>query len=192
MHKLLSPVFAAVLLTAVSARPAAADLRATPFAGVTFLDDTSHGTFGASLTAGGLVSVEFDAGRTELGRLAEVSVVDVSAHAATFMGNLVVRMPAGPVQPYVTGGVGIVRVTGSIDVPVLGSLFSVSAQDFGWNVGGGVYIMPTRAIGVRADVRRFQTTDLTWTDITDISGIGSIPLPKFDFWRATGGITFRF
>jgi opacity protein-like surface antigen len=105
------------------------------------------------------------------------------------MANAVVRAPLGPIQPYGSAGVGIVRVTGDLNVPFVGSVLSASAQDVGWNIGGGVYLLPTPNLGVRADVRRFQTGDIEWDDIT---GIGDLPLPKFDFWRATVGLTFKF
>ena len=102
----------------------------------------------------------------------------------TYMGNLVCALPTGPIQPYGSAGVGVVRVTGSLDVPFLGDVVSASAQDVGWNVGGGVYLFPAPNIGLRADVRRFQTGDVSWEDI---AGIGDLPLPKLDFWRATAG-----
>ena len=40
--------------------------------------------------------------------------------AASNMGNLVLRAPTGPIQPYGSAGVGVVRVTGNLDVPFLG------------------------------------------------------------------------
>jgi opacity protein-like surface antigen len=186
------PIILIALVAALVPIRAFADLRLTPYVGASSIGGEQKTTFGASITAGGLVSVELDASRAQLGRLVDLTVVDVSAHATTIMGNVVVRMPVGPVQPYVTGGGGLIRVTGDLNVPLVGSLFSVSAQDFGWNVGGGLYILPSDHFGVRADVRRFQTSALSWNDITGINGINDIPLPKFDFWRATAGITFRF
>lgn len=190
-HSLALTVSSVAAVLFLLPAPGAADVRLTPFAGVTFLEDLNKPTFGAAITIGGMVSVELDAARTELGSFAEIPAVELTAHATTLMGNLVVRFP-GPIQPYVSGGAGLVRVTGSVDVPFLGSLVSASAQDVGWNVGGGIYILPTPNFGIRADVRRFQTGDLSWDEITDIEGVGDVPLPKFDFWRATAGITFKF
>ena len=40
------------------------------------------------------------------------------------MVNLMVKFPLGPVQPYVTGGLGVIRVSGEVAAPVLGSLLS--------------------------------------------------------------------
>ncbi|MGD9906590.1 MAG: outer membrane protein [Vicinamibacterales bacterium] len=172
-----------------AATPAAADIRGTVFAGTTRIEETNKGTFGAAVTFGGLLGVEFEAARTLLGDLASVGPADVEASLTTYMGNLVLRLPTGPIQPYGSAGVGVVRVTGDINVPFLGDVVSASAQDVGWNVGGGVYLFPTPNIGLRAEVRRFQTGDVNWEDIADI---GDLPLPKFNFWRATAGVTIKF
>jgi opacity protein-like surface antigen len=101
----------------------------------------------------------------------------------------VVRTPVGPVQPYGSAGVGLVKAAGSVTVPGLGRVVSASAQNVGWNVGGGVYLFPGENFGIRADVRRFQTGDVTWEDITNL---GDLPLPTLDFWRATVGLTLKF
>jgi opacity protein-like surface antigen len=182
--------FTLILATALlSAAPASADIRATAFAGTTRIEERNKGTFGAAVTLGGLVGIEFEAARILLGDLADIGVVEVDANLTTYMGNLVVRLPAGPIQPYGSAGVGVVRVTGNVDVPFLGNVVSASAQDVGWNVGGGVYLFPLPNFGLRADVRRFQTGDVSWEDIADV---GDLPLPKFNFWRATAGVTFKF
>lgn len=190
MSRTRSLASALTLTTAlVSASPAAADIRATAFAGATRIEERNKGTFGAAVTLGGLVGVEVEAARILLGDLVSVGQVDIDANLTTYMGNLVLRLPTGPIQPYGSAGVGVVRVTGNIDVPFLGNVFSASAQDVGWNVGGGVYLFPLPNFGLRADVRRFQTGDVSWEDIANV---GDLPLPKFNFWRATAGVTFKF
>lgn len=191
-HHLIRTAFVAATLAAVlSPAPASADLRATAFAGATRINETNKGTFGAAVTFGGLLGIEFDASRISLGGLENINIanIDVDASVTTYMGNLVLRTPVGPIQPYASAGVGIVRVNGSVNVPFLGNVVSASAQDAAWNVGGGVYLFPSENIGLRADVRRFQTGDLSWENIR---GLGDLPLPKFDFWRATAGLTFKF
>ena len=183
-------------ITVLQPAPAAADIRATAFGGTTRIEDSNKGTFGASVALGGLLSLEFDAARISLGDLADVDldvdVVDFDAHLTTYMGNLVVRLPAGPIQPYGSAGVGVVRVSGDVDVPFLGEVFSADTQDFGWNIGGGLYLFPLPNFGIRADIRRFQTGDVEWEDLVDIGEIGDLPLPKFDFWRYTAGVTIKF
>ena len=182
---ILAVAFAAALVPTT----ASADLRATAFAGTTRIQDANKGTFGAALTFGGLLGVEFEAAQIRLGGLDDIDIVDVEANLTTYMGNLVLRLPTGPVQPYGSAGVGVIRVSGDVDVPFLGNVLSASAQDVAFNIGGGVYLMPSENFGLRADVRRFQTGDISWEDLADI---GDLPLPKFNFWRATAGITFKF
>ena len=185
--------FSVLILGTVAAllQPATAlaDIRATAFAGTTRIEESNKGTFGAAVTLGGLIGVEFEAARILLGGLDDIDIVDVDASLTTYMGNLVVRLPTGPIQPYGSAGVGVVRVTGNVDVPFFGDVISASASDVGWNIGGGVYLFPLPNFGLRADVRRFQTGDLSWEDIADI---GDLPLPKFNFWRATAGVTIKF
>lgn len=173
---------------------ASADVLLTPFAGVSFFDDDNRkGTYGAGLSFGGLIGVEGEIAQARLGSYDDIRFVDLQANVTTIMGNLMVRFPAGPVQPYAVGGVGVIRLSGDVTVPFLGSLLSVSARDFGMNVGGGVYLFPSRNIGIRGDVRYFRSLgDLTLDDLTDIDGLDDLPLPELDFWRATAGVTIRF
>jgi opacity protein-like surface antigen len=166
-----------------------ADIRATAFAGTTRIEESNKGTFGAAVTLGGLIGVEFEATRILLGDLEDIDFLDVEANLTTYMGNLVVRLPTGPIQPYGSAGVGVVRVSGDVDVPFFGDVVSASASDVGWNIGGGIYLFPLPNFGFRADVRRFQTSDVSWEDIADI---GDLPLPEFNFWRATAGVTIKF
>lgn len=171
---------------------ASADVLLTPFAGVTFLDDTNKSTFGGAFGFGSLIGLEFEAARIQLGSFEDIPGVDLSAHATTFMGNVVVRLPTGPVQPYGTAGVGLMRVTGDVDVLIAGNIISASAQDFGWNIGGGLYLFPSPNFGIRGDLRRFHTGDVSFDDIVGIGGLDDLPLPELDFWRATAGVTFKF
>ncbi len=168
-----------------------ADLRATAFAGGTRVNDVNKGTVGAAVTFGGLLGIEFEAARVWLGTLADLDVANIGVEATltTYMGNMVLRVPTGGVQPYASAGVGLARVTGRINVPFIGSALSASAADIAWNVGGGVYVLPSEHLGLRADVRRFRTGDVQWDKI---AGIGDLPLPTFDFWRATAGLTITF
>lgn len=192
LSRILAGGLAATLILFAPAA-AAADVFFTPFAGVTFIDDEhKKTTFGGSVGVGGLVSLEFEAARTTLGSFTDIPVVDLKARVTTYMGNLMFRLPKGPIQPYVSAGAGIVKLSGDVVVPFVGTVFSASADDVGWNFGGGVMLFPVSTVGLRADVRRFQTGELSWNDITNVDGIGDLPLPKVDFWRATGGLTIKF
>jgi opacity protein-like surface antigen len=174
---------------------ASADVLLTPFAGLTFVDGAGKGkgTFGAAISAGRLIGVEVDVSQTRLGTFDDIPIVRLEANATTVMGNLVVRVPAGPVQPYVSGGAGIIRVKGDVNIPFVGDIVSASAQDFGVNVGGGVHIFPSENFGIRADARYFRTVgSLSWDEIRNIGGLNDLPLPRVDFWRITGGVTLKF
>jgi hypothetical protein len=52
---------------------------------------------------------------------------------------------------------------------------------------------PGDRVGIRGDVRYFRAFDTTLniSDFPDLV-IDDIPLPGFEFWRFTGGVTFRF
>lgn len=191
-NRLLAPLLVVTALAALPARTSA-DVLITPFAGVSFFDDEAKLNFGASVGFGGVIGFEFDASRTRIGTYRDIPIVDLTADVTTLMGNLVVRLPTGPVQPYASAGAGIIRLTGDLRVPFLGTIVSAGGQDFGMNVGGGVYLFPSQNFGIRGDVRYFRTLgDLTLNDLTNIGGLDDLPLPRLDFWRATVGATFRF
>ena len=195
MTRFLAAVTGAICLGVLAPRTSSADVLLTPFAGVTFADagDVRKFNYGATLGFGGLIGFEVDVSQTRLGSFDDIPIVDFSADATTLMGNLVIRVPAGPVQPYGSGGVGLIRVKGEVGVPFVGSVLSASAQDLGMNVGGGVYLFPSPNIGIRGDVRYFRTIgDLDLSDFGDIDGLDDLPLPRVDFWRVTGGITIKF
>jgi len=193
MHIRFLPYFLAIVATAALPAAARGDVLITPFAGVSFFDGESKGNFGASVGVGGIIGVELDASQTRIGSFVDVPVVDLTADVTTVMGNVVVRLPTGAVQPYASGGAGLIRLSGNVRVPFLGSVLSARAQDLGMNVGGGVYLFPSENFGIRGDVRYFRTLgDLTLDEITDIGGINDLPLPRLDFWRATVGVTFKF
>lgn len=174
--------------------PASADILLTPFAGVSFVDEgTKSLTYGVNLSLGGLLGIEGELSQTPLGDdgLA-AGVLDIDAHATTFMVNAVARFPAGPVQPYATAGVGVIRASGDVSVSYVGEVLSMSGRTLGVNYGGGVYVFPSRSIGIRGDIRYFRTIgDLTLEDADEVVGI-AVPVRDFDFWRVTGGVTFRF
>lgn len=193
MHTRFVTCVLAVVATAALPTAARGDVLITPFAGVSFFDGESKGNFGASVGVGSIIGVELDASQTRIGSFVDVPVVDLTADVTTVMGNVVVRLPTGAVQPYASGGAGLIRLSGNVRVPFLGSVLSARAQDLGMNVGGGVYLFPSENFGIRGDVRYFRTLgDLTLDEITDIGGIDDLPLPRLDFWRATVGVTFKF
>ena len=173
-------------------RPAAADVRLTGFGGVSFVNETrTRAHYRAAITFGGLFGFEFEAARMSLGEIAEeidFANIDVDAHLTTYMFNAVVRLPdRGQSSPTPRPGPAwrgqpaawACRSSAGVDA---------HAQDFGWNFGGGLYMVPLPFFALRGDVRRFQTGELLWDDIADLD----TALPDLDFWRATAGLTFKF
>jgi len=95
------------------------------------------------------------------------------------MTNLVFTLPIGPIQPYVVGGIGLIRPHANYNPLQL----VTSKNAFGTDLGGGLTIMFGR-VGVRGDIRRFHTLQ----DVTLLVFTGG----KLDFWRASAGVTFKY
>ena len=98
---------------------------------------------------------------------------DIDWAVSTFSANAVYHFDVMHVTPYATAGFGVER--SSIDVvnPDPLKLYQPSSTEVVWNFGGGAKYKLTDNLLVRADLRRFQATDLA---------------P--DFWRLYGGVTF--
>ncbi len=179
-----------VALTPVSAR---ADGFITPFLGYNFGGDSSncpsltncqdkHANFGVSIgSMGGVVGFEADiAYATDF--FGKVPGVDNNVFTA--MANLLISIPAGPIQPYAVGGVGLVRPHVSLNP---GNI-SKDNNALGYDLGGGVNAFFAKHAGVRGDIRHFHT-------FQDVSGIRLNQIftgEKLDYWRASLGLTLRF
>jgi len=97
----------------------------------------------------------------------------------TAMSNLMIVIPAGPIQPYGVLGLGLLRPHVQ-----LSNLTSLSKTVIGWDFGGGVNIFPTRSFGLRGDIRRMRS----FHNVT----LGVFGNDKIDFWRGSAGVTLRF
>ena len=106
----------------------------------------------------------------------------------TLTGNLIVGIPVGgdhaQIRPYAVGGVGLIRSR----VGDAAGLFDVSSKnDFGFDVGGGVMGFFTQNVGIRGDVRYFRGFKGAPSGSANPLALGN-----FQFWRASGGVTFKF
>jgi opacity protein-like surface antigen len=117
------------------------------------------------------------------------------ANLSSFMGNVLVGVPiggttGGGVRPYFVGGIGLVTHSVQSNDDSLFD-FDESSSNFGFDVGGGVMGFATDTIGFRGDIRYYRG----FTDVNELRDEFNIDLDlvdDIDFWRATGGVTFRW
>ena len=107
---------------------------------------------------------------------------DSEGNVVTLMGNIVFGYKGGGIQPYVTGGAGLMR---SNIQDVSGFFDDVNDSAFGVNAGGGLRVGGSK-FGVRGDLRYFrQLQDVDFGD-------ADIDLGNFSYWRGTVGVSFGF
>jgi opacity protein-like surface antigen len=197
-----------VLILVGAAKPASADWLLTPYLGVVFggsansfdfddLDDEfeQRFSFGGSFAwmGAGMLGLEVDYHLAPnfyqfTGGGEDIELLDLDSSVQTFMGNVIFGAPIGGttgpgVRPYAVGGLGLMRasLTGADDL-----FDNLSSNELGLNVGGGIHVFFSDAVGLRADARYFRGLQ----DGDD--GGDDLDLEDFDFWRATVGVTFRF
>ena len=170
MRRLLGIVVALGLLAALPAAARAQDsIYLTPYIGVADGEFTVGGS-ATFLTP----TIGFEADLAWLGGTEFLTDTDVDV--VTFMGGVMYLFETPTiVEPYAAGGVGLIRST--YDGPITGD---GSFNSFGLNVGGGAHFFWSENIDARADLRYFRALS---GDLGDVD---------FDFWRFTGGITFKF
>ncbi len=172
------------VLVCASASQARADGYISPWAGVNFGSDVSHGRGAFGVNAGamgaGVVGGELGFGYSPsffgtTNDFGHNTVIDL-------MANLIVGVPVGGqrgagIRPFVTAGVGLIRT--QIDG---GTVFDVSASnnDFGWNAGLGLMGYFTDHVGLRGDIKYLRN----FTDDT-------LDLGNLHYWRASVGVVFR-
>ena len=177
---------ALALLSLAGSASVRAETLLTGFGGVAFsgATDRSRGTYGGSLGfVGSVVGFEaefattpdFFGSSSDSGAFTENDVV-------TLMGSLLFATP-GNLRLYAAVGGGLMKTR----LADPGRFFSIDSNDFGINVGGGIMGFFGEHVGLRADVRYFR-------DLQDADPDGEFDLDfgNVDYWRAVGGITFRF
>ena len=182
------------LFTLVAPRPAHAQSYFVPFFGYDFGGDagncpsvlsdcsvkrTAYG-FSVGHLSHGIVGFEEDFSYAPdfLGTSSKFGTNSV----LTLMSNLVISIPAGPVHPYVTGGIGLMRT--KVDL-TLDSLLSTSNTSLGYNLGGGVMVFLPSHLGLRVDYRNLRSA----TNVT-IAGI-TLQSPKLNFSRIAFGLVLH-
>ena len=122
------------LTTPASATSAAATILKNPF---------NSGVFGIRVATGKVWGHEETLAYSP-------NFIDSSSRALILNSNLLLTLPTPIVKPYVTAGLGTVVVSGS-GVSDIGAKLAI-------NYGGGVKLMPSGPVGVRADVRGYTLT----------------------------------
>jgi opacity protein-like surface antigen len=123
----------------------------------------------------------------------------LDANAKTLMGNVIVGYPFRGFNPYVVGGIGWFRT----NVDTFDNLFESTNDDFGMDLGAGVMGFVNDNWGLRGDVRWFYSFDQPQVgfDLLDAGVVRRVDIPTVElvpldidrhFWRANGGVTFRF
>ena len=182
--------------------PARADWMLSPFLGTTFgseLTDSENAdnefanklNYGVALTFMGAGIIGFEIDFAYAPEFFEANDEDLdfldNSNLTTIMANLVVGAPIGGqtgpgFRPYAAGGIGLMRA----NLESAGEFFDeISDNSFGINIGGGVIGFLSNNIGLRGDLRYFQS-------LSDIGDNLDFDLGTFRYWRGTGGIVFRF
>ena len=188
-------VMLAALVLVLAPGTARADWLFTPNVGAGFGGDASgreHLSWGASIgwMGAGVFGWEADFAFTPEFFESDDDDTDFfdSSNVTSFMVNAVIGVPVGGTRgggfrPYFSGGIGLLQtnVNGSEQ------LFEINNNEFGINLGVGAMGFVTDHVGFRGDVRYFRALSDPEEDNEFDIGIGD-----FDFWRATGGVTFRW
>jgi opacity protein-like surface antigen len=188
-------LLATALVLALLPGTAQADWLFTPSLGTTFGADTNgneHFTYGAALgwMGAGVFGWEadfsftpefFEGGDSDFD-------FDGGSNVVTAMANAIVGIPiggqlGGGFRPYLTAGIGMLQTEARSG----DDLFSVDNSEFGFNVGAGALGFVSDHVGIRGDIRYIRSFEDPNEDNEFDLGVGN-----FDYWRATGGLTFRW
>jgi opacity protein-like surface antigen len=179
----------ATALVTLAAVPARAQGFITPFVGFNYGGDSANCVgltscedrqmnWGVSIgKTGGVVGFEEDFGYAKdfFGKTAGADNA-----VLTLMSNLMIVIPAGPIQPYGLIGMGLIRSHAKLDT----SVFNVTKNALGWDIGAGINIFPVHSVGIRGDIRHMESL----SDIT----LGIFSNDQIGFWRGSLGLTLRF
>jgi hypothetical protein len=199
-------VLLSISLVALSASPGRADVLLTPFVGANvggssssalfqLAGDANRTSFGASvaLMSGGVLGIEGDFGYTPRFFGAELPLGDFPLTVAqnrviTAMANLTAGLPLQArsgvgVRPYAVAGLGLIRQ----QIDVLGGINAYTANDLGYDVGGGIVLFFGPHVGVRGDIRHFRSVGGGL-----VSDLIDLDPGAFNFTRTSVGVTFRY
>jgi opacity protein-like surface antigen len=193
-------ISACAVALAIAPSVASADGYFVPFVGANFggevgrplstaVQDRNIVTFGAGFGSmgAGVFGVELDLGYTSK-FYTDTTTAVTRNNLLTVMPALILGVPIGGqkgigVRPYVVAGAGLIRR----DVE-FNNLTSLSANDLGYTLGGGVMGFMSDHVGIRGDVRYFRNFQV---DEFSLSGV-NFEQGTFNFGRASVGVILRF
>jgi opacity protein-like surface antigen len=108
-----------------------------------------------------------------------------SSSVITLMGNFMLAPRFGPVQPYGTVGLGLIKT--HAELTSASGLLDEDNNNFGYNTGGGLIITFGQHFGVRGDIRYFHAFDAL-----EILGLNLGGDTKIDYGRFSGGVIVKF
>jgi len=209
MKKIL--IVAALALT-LAPSTARAEWLFTPFVGgVTGGLASGSVTWGGSLAwmGDGILGAEADLGwnlnnnlfNTEDSDLLGFDKDFIEANVTTLMGNVIVGYPFKGFNPYIVGGIGLLRVKAKTEETLFD--FESTNNEFGMDLGAGAMGFVNDNWGFRGDFRWFYSFDAPQVgfDLLDAGVVRRVDVPTVDligidvdrhFWRSTAGVTFRF
>ena len=166
------------VLASAQARQSVAEantLTVTPFLSTTF--GSSEG-LGGSIGLGAAVGYDVTRNLGFEGEVAHAfdalgNDANLDASITTYSVNGVYHFDVRHVTPYATFGLGLEHVGRSVKNPDPAALYPASSTEVAYNFGGGVKYAVSERFLARADLRRFQSADLS---------------P--DYWRLYGGLSW--
>ncbi|MFL6279033.1 MAG: outer membrane protein [Vicinamibacterales bacterium] len=180
----LSVIITALSAATVASAQAVAEARSVAEPNTVTVTPFLTGAFGTSNGLGGSIGIGVGVGydvTRNLGVEGEIEhSFDVLGNDANldwsvtnYSANGIYHFDVKHVTPYATFGLGVEHVGRTVNNPDPAALYAASSTEIAYNFGGGVKYPLSERFILRADLRRFQSTDLS---------------P--DFWRLYGGVTF--
>jgi hypothetical protein len=164
--------------------PSVAQTYLTPSAGLAFggVTDDSKLTLGADIAfvGRGLLGAGIDFGYTK--DFFSDAFPGSRDNVTTLMGNLIV-ISSGKPRFFGSAGLGLLK-TRVEDAP---GFLDASRNDWGMNVGAGVYIFGDGPLGFKGDIRYFRRLRDPEPD-----GEFDLDLGSLRYWRASAGLSFKF
>jgi hypothetical protein len=130
-------------------------------------------------------------------------LLENNPHVGTYMANVIAALPVGVgghVQPYISGGAGGIHMAADVFTldQASGELTSSFTNNhemrWGWDLGGGAMAFANSMVGLRGDIRYYKASENN--QINEGSSPQDVVVQQLvsgiHFWRADGGVTFRW